>query len=280
MIDLALWGPVLVGGALAGASTGVLGTYLVGMRIPFLGVCVAHAALAGAVVGSLFGLTGSALMLPALAGATLMALVVGMVDPERLHVDSNVVLGLLFSLTMGLAFLGLGLFDVYGVSKNDVLDLLWGSVLACRWRDCAVMGVTTVVQILFLGFFYKEMRAILFSRLHATAAGVRVTLVWTLFLILTSLVVTVNFRTVGGLMIYSLLTNPATAAFLLVRGYGRTLLLSALLGALSGVGGFLVCKATDLPAGAMIVIFSSLLVGVAAIAARWRHRRPTATDPR
>ncbi len=272
MIDLALWGPVLCGGALAGASTGVLGTYIVGMRIPFLGVCVAHAALAGAVLGSLCGLTGPGLMLPALAGATAMALVVGLLDPERIHVDSNIVLGLLFSLTMGLAFLGLGLFDVYGVSKNDVLDLLWGSVLACRWRDCAIMAGSTALELLFLACFYKEMRAILFSRLHAAAAGVRVTLVWTGFLILTSVVVTVNFQTVGGLMIYSLLTNPAAAAFLLVRGYGRTLLLSGVLGAVSGVGGFLICKATDLPAGAMIVILSSLLVALAAVLGRWRRR--------
>ena len=47
MIDLVLWAPVMAGGALAGASSGVLGTFIVGMRIPFLGVCVAHAALAG-----------------------------------------------------------------------------------------------------------------------------------------------------------------------------------------------------------------------------------------
>lgn len=274
MIDLVLWGPVLCGGALAGASSGVLGTYLVGMRMPFLGVCVAHAALAGAVFGSFFGLTGTWLMLPAMAGATLIALVVGMIDPERVRIDSNIVLGLLFSLTMGLAFLGLGLFDVYGGSKSEVLELLWGSVLACRWSDCAIMAATTAVQCLFLVCFYKEMRAILFSRVHAAAAGVRVTLVWTLFLVLTSLIVTVNFRTVGGLMIYSLLTNPATAAFLLVRGCGRTLLLSAVFGAASGVGGFLVCKATDLPAGAMIVIFSSVLVAVAALAARRRRRLP------
>lgn len=56
MIDLVFWAPVMAGGALAGASSGVLGTFIVGMRIPFLGVCVAHAALAGAVFGGLCGL--------------------------------------------------------------------------------------------------------------------------------------------------------------------------------------------------------------------------------
>ncbi len=270
MIDWLLWGPVICAGALAGASTGMLGTFIVGMRVPFLGICVSHAALAGAVFGALFGLSGSMLILPGMAGAVVTALLLGVVDPQTVRVDSNVLLGLLFTLTMGLAFLGLGLFDVYGVSKNDVLDLLWGSVLWCRWSDCGIMAATALAQLAFVTIFYKELRAILFSRTQAAAAGVRVTLVWTLFLILTSLVITVNFQTVGGLMIYSLLTNPAAAAFLLVRGFGRALIASTALGATSGLGGFLICKATDLPAGAMIVILSSLLVAAAALVARMR----------
>ena len=43
-------------------------------------------------------------------------------------------------------------------------------------------------------------------------------IVLSLFLLLASLVLTVNFQTVGGLMIYSLLANPAVAAARLVRG--------------------------------------------------------------
>ena len=69
-------------------------------------------------------------------------------------------------------------------------------------------------------------------------------------------------------MIYSLLTNPAVAAFLLVKGYGKALLLSALLGLISGLGGFLIAAAADLPTGAMIVILSSLLVACTAAISR------------
>ena len=264
MIDLMFWAPVMGAGAVAGASTGLLGTYIVGMRVPFLGVCVSHAALAGAVFGALFGLTGPVLMLPAAAGAGTTALCLGIWDPRRAKIDSNVLLGMLFSLTMGLAFLGLGLFSVYGVSDNEVRGLLWGSLNFCRWSDFSIMAATGLAEVVFIGLFYKELRAILFSRAHAAAAGIRVSLVWTLFLILASLVLTVNFQTVGGLMIYSLLTNPAAAAFLLVRGYGRALALSALFGTISGLGGFLLAAWLDLPTGAMIVILSSLLVGAAA----------------
>ena len=150
-------------------------------------------------------------------------------------------------------------------------NLLWGSLAFCRWRDVWLMMAAAAAEVLFVAAFYKEMRAILFSRTHAAAAGVHVTLVWTLFLLLASLVLTVNFQTVGGLMIYSLLTNPAVAATRLVRGYGKVLCVSAGLGAASGVGGFLISAVTDLPTGAMIVILSSLLVGLSAAWSRLAH---------
>jgi manganese/iron transport system permease protein len=134
------------------------------------------------------------------------------------------------------------------------------------------MVATAGAEMLFVVSFYKEMRAILFSRTHAAAAGIHVTLVWTLFLLLASLVLTVNFQTVGGLMIYSLLTNPAVAATRLVRGYGKVLCVSAGLGAVSGVGGFLISAVTDLPSGAVIVILSSALVALAATWSRVVNR--------
>jgi len=272
-MDLLFWAPVLCAGVVAGASTGLLGGYIVGMRIPFLGICVAHAALAGAVFGALFGLTGPSLLIPALAAACLSAVLVGLIDPQTARADINVVLGILFSLMMGLAFLGLGLFSVYGVSDNEVRNLLWGSLAFCRWSDVWLMVAAAVIELAFVAAFYKEMRAILFSRTCAAAVGVHVTLVWTLFLLLASLVLTVNFQTVGGLMIYSLLANPAVAAARLVRGYGPTLLVAAALGAASGLGGLLISALTDLPTGAVIVILSSLLVAVAALAGRLVNRR-------
>jgi manganese/iron transport system permease protein len=255
----------MAGGLVAGGSSGLLSVYIVGMRIPFLGVCVAHAALAGAVYGALAGLEGPMLLLPALAGAVLTALALGLADPRKVNMDANVVMGLLFSVTMGMAFVGFGLFGVLGRSDNDVRSLLWGSLTYCRWSDVWLMLGAALALGLFIVVFGKEMRAIMFSRTDAQAAGIRATGVWTGFLILTAILMTVNFQTVGGLMIYSLITNPAAAAFQLVKGCARAALLAILLGAVSGLGGFLLSAATDLPSGAVIVLVSSAMVALAAI---------------
>jgi manganese/iron transport system permease protein len=269
MIDLLFWAPVMAGGALAGASSGMLGTFIVGMRIPFLGVCVAHAALAGAVFGSLAGLAGPQLLLPALAGAMVTSLSLGLLNPGHARLDDNTVLSALFSATMGLAFLGIGLHGRYGQSDHDVRSLLWGSLNFCRWRDVWLMLAATAALLIYVVAFFKELRAILFSRALAEASGIRATAVWTGFLVLTAVTLTVNLQTVGGLMIYALINNPAAAAFQLVRGCRRALLWSAGLGAFSGLGGFLLAALTDLPSGAVIVLVSSALLGLATLL---RHR--------
>jgi len=177
----------------------------------------------------------------------------------------------LFSLSMGVAFLGIGMYGTLGKRDHEVRNLLWGSLIFCRWSALGLMSLAGAGLLIFVILFAKELRAIMFSRELARASGVRVGLVWTLFLFLISLIMTVNFQTVGGLMIYSLMTNPAVAAFQLVRGHGRVLLVSVILGGVSGLGGFLISAATDLPTGAVIVVLSSLIVGSSAIVGRIRH---------
>ena len=268
--DWVLWAPVMAGGLLAGALLGMVGTYVVGMRIPFLGVCVSHAALTGAVFASLAGVGEGGMLAAAMLASLVAAMGLGLADPHRLKMDTNVTLGLLFSLTMGLAFLGIGLHQRLGVSDHRVRALLWGSLLFCDWSSVALMAALAVAALAFVALCYKELRAVMFSRRLAAASGVPAAGVWLVFLALISAAVTVSFQTVGGLMIYALIANPAAAAFQLVRGFGRSLAVATVLGGVSGLGGFLISAATDLPTGAVIVLFSSTLVAAAALIRRAR----------
>jgi manganese/iron transport system permease protein len=269
---LKLFAPVLAAGALSGGSTAAVGVYVVGMRVPFLGVCISHAALAGAVLGALAGLSGEWLMVPALGAAMAAALLLGLLDPRRLRADANVTMGFLFVLMLGLTFLGIGLLERQGSGREAAMGLLWGGLTFCTWRDVAYMAVVAGAQACFLAVFGKEMRAILFSREHAAASGVRVGAVWTGFLVLTSAALAVNFQTVGGLMIYGLMVCPAAGAFQLVRGHGRALMLAVAMGAASGVGGFLLALWGNVPsAGAMIVLLAAGLAVGAWVGGRLRR---------
>lgn len=76
----------------------------------------------------------------------------------------------------------------------------------------AAMVATVAALATFVGLFHRELRAILFSRELVRAGGVHETVVWTAFLVLAALTLAVNLSAVGGLMIFSLLSNAAVAA--------------------------------------------------------------------
>ncbi len=271
-MDAAFWMPIILASLLAGGTSGALGTYIVGMRMSFLGVCVAHAALAGAVFGALAGLDQELLMAPALAGAVATALALGLLRPRRSQGDTNNIMGLLFSLSMGLALLGMGMLNATGHSDHDLRALLWGNLAFCRWRDVCFMLAGGGLLVGFLALFSKETIAILFSCEDALASGIHVNLVWTGFLILTAIIMTVNFQSIGGLMIYSLVANPAIGAFHVARNARAALWWSVLLGITSSAGGLGLATMLNWPAGATVVLTSSLVVLACWSWARWLRR--------
>ena len=273
MIDLVFWLPVLAGGLVAGLSTGLLGAHIVGMRIPFIGIVVSHAAMAGAIAGSLFGLQGSELLLPSLASAVIFAMILGLGPWQSKTRDSNTIMGVLLSLTMGLAFLGIGLFERFGRSDSEALSMLWGSLTFCCWEDVTIMAIAAIAAITFIWISRNQLQAIMFSRELALASGVNVPLIWTGFLIIACVILTVNLQIVGGLMIYSLLTNPAAAAFMITKGYLKCTILSGVFGILSAVGGFLAALYFNIPTGAAIVLLSAMLLVVAAVYCKIRDSK-------
>ncbi|MDY0357736.1 MAG: metal ABC transporter permease, partial [Sedimentisphaerales bacterium] len=103
------------------------------------------------------------------------------------------------------------------------------------------------------------------SRTIASATGVHETFVYALFLGLCGIILAVNLPLVGGLMIFSLITNPAAAAYQICRGHRAVVIASTLFGVLSAVGGFIVSYYLNLPTGACIVLTSALVFALAAL---------------
>ncbi|MEN6333581.1 MAG: metal ABC transporter permease [Phycisphaerales bacterium] len=249
---------VLLAGVIAGASCGLLGVYIVGLRLPFVGIFVSHTAMAGAVYSYLLGISpaAGATSISALAAMSLAA-----IRPDRTRLDSNVALAILFSLMLGVTFLGIGLIQD---SRTEVLGLLWGSILFVRTENLVVIAAAAGALAAFAILFNKELKALLFSRSIASATGVHETFVYAMFLALCGVILAVNLPLIGGLMIFSLISNPAAAAYQLCRRHGAIAAVSMAFGVLSTVGGFFISYFLNLPTGACIVLVSTLLFALSA----------------
>jgi manganese/iron transport system permease protein len=248
---------VIAAGAIGGASTGLLGVYIVGMRIPFIGTCISHAAMAGTIFASLAGLNPTA---GAVAASVLTSIPLAATRPHKSRLDTNVGLAIIFSLMLGLTFLGMGLVQD---SRSEILGLLWGSILFVHRDSAVLIGVMGVLLVTFTIVFNKELKLLMFSRSIAAATGMHERLVYCSFLIVCGLILAVNLKVIGGLMIFSLITNPAAAAYQVCRGHKSVVVASTLLGASSAVAGFLFSFYLGLPTGACIVIVSAMFFGIA-----------------
>lgn len=253
-------GRILLGAVLGGAGCALVGFLLVTLRLPFLAVCLSHAAMAGAVLGHLVGFPP---LLLAFAAALLAAVILGPLS-DSTGADLNTVMAILFTFSLGLTFLGIGLTPG---SKSEVLSLLWGSILLQRREDLILTAFALLAAVVVVWVFYKEFKAILFDRRLAAASGIRARLLFYLLLALTGGVIAVNLYTIGGLMLFSLLVNPAASALQFGLRFRHALYLSVLFGILSAAGGLSISYVLSWPAGASIVVFSSL-VFVGSVAGR------------
>ena len=248
VLELRWW----LGAILGGAGCGLAGFFLLALDLPFLAVCLAHAALAGAVLGHLAGLPPTVC---AFAGALLVAALLGPAA-DRVKVPVATLSGILFSLSLGLAFLGIGL---TGGVRAPAMSLLWGNLLLLDWPRLAGIGLVTVIGGVLALVFLKELKAVLFSRAVAWSCGLPAGAILYGLVAWCGLAITVNLEAVGGLMLYSLLVNPAAAARQLTDRFSRALALTVLLAAGSLAMGL------DWPAGASIVLVSSGMFAAAAI---------------
>ncbi len=262
-MDLSIFGyqfmhNAIISAFLGGIACATIGVFVVLMHMPFIGVCMSHAAFAGALLGLWLGFNP---LVGAFALSLVSAAIIGpLADRGELSPETS--LGVIFSFMLGIAFLFMGLMPG---TKSGALELLWGSILTNTRGDIIFLAVVAVVVVGLVVIFYKEIQATIFHRGIALSVGLPATLILYGVLFLTGATVTAALRSIGGLLIFSLILNPAAAAYQLTYSMKRMFLLAAAFGVLSGWVGLLFSYLFNIPSGATIVVTSSVIFMIAAI---------------
>ena len=246
----------ILAGLCGGITCSVVGVFVVTIHLSFIGVCIAHAAFAGALLGLWLGFNP-------LVGALLFSLTsAGIIGPlaDRGELNPDTSIGIVFSLMLGLAFFFLGLMPG---SRTEALNLFWGSILTVTQQDLIFLAVVTAVIVGLIVIFYKEIQAVICHREVALAVGIPATIVFYGLLFSTGVTITASLRSIGGLLIYCLILNPAAAAYQLTYSLKRMLLIAVAFGVISCWAGLAASYFLDVPSGASIVITSSIIFGLA-----------------
>ena len=179
-------------------------------------------------------------------------------------VSEDTAIGILFA---GAFALGLLLLSFASGAQIDLQGLLLGNVLAVsRGELLAMMCLASLVAVV-LGALHKELVFHTFDPVGATAAGLPTGPLAYLLLILLALVVVVSLQTVGIILVVAMLVTPAATAYLLAERFVPMMLLAALLGAAAAAGGLYLSFHINVASGASMVLVSTGLFLLAALAA-------------
>ncbi|QCC85527.1 metal ABC transporter permease [Desulfovibrio desulfuricans] len=238
---------------LGGSVCGAMGVFVVLWRMSLVGMCVSHAAFAGALVALWLGA-------PPLAGGLAASLgAASAVGPlaQKPGLSLDTAMGVVFSVVMSLAMLALGLMPG---ARTEGLSLIWGSLLTVTGFDLQLMSGTALLLFGFIFLFFKEIEAIMGQRRAAAAAGIPVRGIHYACLALMGLVVAFALKAIGGLLIYALIVTPAATALQLTYRLSRMFLLSALFGIIACVSGLWLSFHWAVPPGAVIVLVSCAML--------------------
>jgi manganese/iron transport system permease protein len=250
----------------AGAACSAAGVWVLVMKFSFVGMCISHAAFAGALLALLIGV-------PAVPMAFLFSIVcAGLLGPlsDRGQLSPDASTGILFSATLGLAFLFIGIMPE---SMGTGMNLLWGSVLTITRPDLKILAAVSFSIACFIILFFKEIQSVIFSRELAKASGISSSLFFYLILFLSGMTAAASLKTVGGLLVFSLMINPAAAAYQVTYSLKKMYVLAGIFGIFSGLTGLVLAAAADVPVGAAVILVSSLVFAVSAAFSPKRRRR-------
>jgi zinc transport system permease protein len=250
---------------IAGCVLGFLSMYVVLRRMVFVSAAVTQSAGLGVALAFFAQIHLGFSVEPTLgaAGMALVATVLLMMEPSRLRLTRESLLGLAYALTGGAAIL---VGDRISQEAHDIQGILFGTaVLVERPQLIAVTVVGGATLFIHLWWF-RGLTFASFDRVGAMVQGLPVRLLDAVVMISIGLMVGVSARALGALPVFAFSTLSAIAALMLDLRLPWTFLLATLAGAISGLGGYLFAYFYNFPVGGSQTVLASSLVLLAFIA--------------
>lgn len=237
--------------ALIATVCAVLSCFLVLRGWSLMGDAISHAVLPGIVLAYI---VGAPLALGAFLSGLLCAISTGWISAHS-RVKEDTVMGIVFT---GLFALGLVMFTKV---KTDVHlnHVLFGSLLGIEPSDLIQACVTSVVTLLLMLLFRKDLILFSFDRSQAKAVGLNTTFLHYLMLSLLSATIVAALQAVGVILTVAMLITPGCIGYLLSDRFDRMLIFSVAAAVSSALFGTYISFFIDGATGSCIVLFQALL---------------------
>tara|TARA_R100000027_G_scaffold63770_1_gene56738 strand:+ start:15850 stop:16806 length:957 start_codon:yes stop_codon:yes gene_type:complete len=245
---------IVVIGALTAIACALPGSFLVLRQMSMMGDAISHAVLPGLAIA--FLVTGARASLPMFVGAAFVGVLTAVFTQWIStwgKVDRGASMGIVFT-----TLFAIGLLLIVQAADHVDLDpgcVLYGAIEVAAWdvawtfsigdllievpRSAVVLGIVSLLNLVFVVAFFKELRISSFDPDLATTQGINAQLMHYLLMTQVAVTTVAAFEAVGSIIVIAMLVTPAATAHLLTDRLGLMIFLASLIGAASAFFGHL-----------------------------------------
>lgn len=276
---------IALGSVVLAITAGSVGAFSVYKGQSLIGDAIGHSTFPGIILAYMVFATRSPVVLlcgAIAAGAASYALIQLAHEDKRLGLDANLAIFLsgFFGLGMALKSFIQGNPDYAGASQAGLGTYIFGQAAYMLEVDVMLITGVSLLCLLILLAFYKELKLFVFDAEYARVAGLPCRLLNVLLLVMTISVIGIGIKAVGAILISSFLIIPCVAANQWSNNFLHVLLISSGIGAASAfIGTYISTAQQGMSTGPCIILvacliaFFSILLGSKGILGSLLNRR-------
>ena len=257
---------------LSGITCGIIGTYIVARRLVFLCGGITHASFGG--LGIAFYLNANPIL-----GATIFAVLSALGiewSNSRSKIRPDSAIGIVWGVGMAIGALFISLRP--GYTSGDMANFLFGSILTVTNGDIIALAILSIALIIGALLWHRPIMFTAFDRNFAEASGVPVKLINYAMAVITAITIVLSIRTMGIVLLISLLTMPVVTANLLFKNYKQIAPAAVAIAIIGGVLGIALSYHAEVPSGPAIIFVLTMLFVTIKLLTLWvKHSKRTKT---
>ena len=244
----------LIVGFLSSICCGIIGTYIVNKKMVFISSSISHASYGGIGIGIfLIHFLDLPLKDPLIFGLifSIFSGILILVLKDFFNVNSDLGIGIMMSLGMAIGIIFSFMTPGY---QSDMSTYLFGNILLSNNSNIFSLLILNIITVVFFIIFYKGIVYSSFDENFYRLYDVPVKFINYFMIILISSAIIINIKTIGIILIISILTIPQAAAAFIARKYSMIIFLSVLFSFIGIMTGLLFSYAVNIPSGPSIIV--------------------------
>ncbi|KOY71115.1 zinc iron ABC transporter permease [Apilactobacillus kunkeei DSM 12361 = ATCC 700308] len=236
---------------------GLMGVFVVARKTAFFTHTLSEISFSGASFGVFLGTNP---ILGMLLFTVLSSLMIGTVGSRVSRRESSISVFSVFFIGLGILFLSLA-----DTQSSYATNILFGSIVGISYSNVQTLVGLSIAIIVITTLIYRKLKYNSFDNVGASFNSRANTLVSVIFLILLACTVSVTAQIVGSLLIFALLTIPASSARYFVHSIWSMTILTFVFSLIGTWFGLYLSFITNLPVSFFIATIETIIYIIAVI---------------